>query len=90
MEGSNGKATSGTYAVFSVIDVEGAKALLPVAIEEATGEPKGYTGKTRREAIKAAIAAGDTSTDHAPFRAIPVRSLGTEENPKPKEPALAW
>lgn len=90
MEGSNGNAASGTYAVLKVIEVEGAKALQPVAVEEATGEPKGYPGKTRREAIKAAIAAGDTSTDDAPFRAIPVRSLGVEENPKPKEPALAW
>lgn len=81
------------YAVLRVVDHEGAEALLPVAVEEhgdRAGEPKGYAGKTGREAIKAAIAAGDASTDQAPFRAVPISKLGKKESPKPKEPALAW
>jgi hypothetical protein len=87
-------STASQYAVFKVVDHEGAKAWLPVGVEETgdrKGEPKGYPGKTRREAIKAAIGAGDAELGGGPYYAVPVSKIGDSENPKPPpQPAVTW
>lgn len=87
-------STSSQYAVFKVVDHEGAKAWLPVGVEEKgdrQGEPKGYPGKTRREAIKAAIGAGDAELGGGPYYAVPVSKIGDSEDPQPpNEPAVRW
>lgn len=78
------------YAIFREVDHEGAKAWLPVAVDE-KGRPKGYKGGTRRQAIGEAIAAGDAELGGGPYWCVPASKIGEPENPKPKaNPAIDW
>lgn len=78
------------YAIFREVDHEGAKAWLPVGVED-DGTPKGYEGSTRRQAIGNAIKAGDAELGGGPFHGVPVSKLGEPENPKAKgTPAIDW